>query len=510
MKMTSDRRAIDKIFRRRDRYDIPDWQRQKVWNREKKQRLIDSILRGWKLPKFYFIEASEDNYLVEDGQQRLNAVWEFFSNELPLNSESESLFGGRYYRDLPRKVSDKFDDFEISFDVISGATDDELKEFFQRLQAGMPLTSSEKLNAVPSKLTEYCRSAANQAFFAETVTIPNTRYAHFDIMTKVAAIEVEGLDAALRLDDIRKILIAQGAFAASSATGKRIDSALDFLNKAFKGKGSSLRTRTIVQSLITLTCKLVGTGRSKGYEAKMRKFFEAFMGELAEQVEMGQSAIDSDYVAFQRSVSANVKGGARTRQEILLRKLFRIAPELSEVFDPSIVAESGVSGRVAALGESISELVSQLNGKYAAKTGDDLFKATNKTTQAMLRIRKPVKDLDGYKAFVDDLYFLFRESVGTRLGTTWPQSFGHVNDLRTDVRHDVDHGDAGKVRAKRRKAGATFNLYAGSGTPDTIEPVKFPLVQSNLLGAVEGDLRSLLLKGIQFWEKFGDRTERSR
>ncbi len=30
MKMTAERRALDKIFRRRDRYDIPDWQREEV------------------------------------------------------------------------------------------------------------------------------------------------------------------------------------------------------------------------------------------------------------------------------------------------------------------------------------------------------------------------------------------------------------------------------------------------------------------------------------------------
>jgi hypothetical protein len=84
MKMISGKKAIDKVFRRRDRYDIPDWQRQKVWNRDKKQRLIDSILRGWKLPKFYFIEGSGENFFVEDGQQRLNTIWEFFSNELSL------------------------------------------------------------------------------------------------------------------------------------------------------------------------------------------------------------------------------------------------------------------------------------------------------------------------------------------------------------------------------------------------------------------------------------------
>jgi hypothetical protein len=243
-----------------------------------------------------------------------------------------------------------------------------------------------------------------------------------------------------------------------------------------------------------LTCKLVATGDSAGYEPKLRKFFESFMAELAEQVEMGQSATDSDYVTFQRSVSANVKGAAKTRQEILLRKLFRIAPELAEIFDPSIIAESGVSGRITNLGDSISDLIGQINGKYAAKNGEDLFKATNKTAQTMLRIRKPAKVLTEYKGIIDDLYFLFRESVGTRLDDARPQSFTHVNELRTDLRHDVDHGDARKVRAKRRKAGSTFAIYAGSGTPDTLEPVKFPLVQSNLLGAIEGDLRNLLLK----------------
>lgn len=495
MKMLSEERAIDKIFRRRDRYDIPDWQRQEVWSREKKQRLIDSILRGWKLPKFYFVETTGENFLVEDGQQRLNAIWEFFSNELPLSAESAQQFGGRLYRDLARKVADNFDDFEISYDVISGATDEELKEFFQRLQEGMPLTSSEKLNAVPSKLTDFCRSMAGHSFFRRTLTIPNTRYAHFDIMAKVVTLEIEGLDAGLRLDDIKEVFVSQSAFAPTSAIGRRVKLALDFAQKAFKNKPASLRTRTMVQSLLTLTCKLVSTGRSGGHEAKLRKFFEAFMAELAEQVEMGQSATDSDYVIFQRSVSANVLGAARTRQEILLRKLFRIAPDLAEVFDPSVIAESGVSGRIAALGESIADLIHQINGQYSAKKGEDLFKATNNTTRALLRIRNSARDVSGYKDFIDDLYFLFRESVGTRLGGAWPTSFVHVNDLRTDIRHDVDHGEPAKVRAKRRKAASTFAQYAGGGTPDTVEPVKFPLIQSNILSAIEGDLRGMLLRG---------------
>ena len=495
MKMTSEKRAIDKLFRRRDRYDIPDWQRGEVWDRAKKQRLIDSILHGWKLPKFYFVQASGDNYLVEDGQQRLNAIFEFFSNDLTLSSDSEKKFGGSIYKKLPRKVAESFDDFEIEYDVIEGATDEELKEFFQRLQAGVTLTSSEKLNAIHSKLRDFCRSTSKHAFFKNTVAIPNTRYAHFDILAKVATIEVEGLDTGMRFDDIREVFLAQNNFAASSAVGKRIKAALDLLQKAFKSKGSSLRTRTIVQSLITLTCKLVATGRSSGHETQLRKFFEDFMTELAEQVELGQNATDSDYLMFQRSVNANVKGAAQTRQEIMLRKLLRDAPKLAEIFDPSIIAESGVSGRIGTLGDSIAELVRQLNGTHAAKKGEDLFKPTNKTAQAFLNVRKPIKDIQSYGTLIDDLYFLFRESVGTRLGENWPASFMDINSLRTDLRHDVDHGDAAKVRAKRRKAGTTFTTYAGTGTPDTTDPARLPLVQSNILSAIESDLRDLLVKG---------------
>lgn len=44
MRMQSKTRAIDKIHKRRDRYEIPDWQRQDVRGRSKKQNLIDTIL----------------------------------------------------------------------------------------------------------------------------------------------------------------------------------------------------------------------------------------------------------------------------------------------------------------------------------------------------------------------------------------------------------------------------------------------------------------------------------
>jgi len=38
---------------------------------------------------------------------------------------------------------------------------------------------------------------------------------------------------------------------------------------------------------------------------------------LSRQVELGHEATDSDYLTFQRTVNANVKSGAKTRQQIL-------------------------------------------------------------------------------------------------------------------------------------------------------------------------------------------------
>jgi hypothetical protein len=35
VEMRLERRALDKIYKRRDRYEIPDWQRESVWDKKK-------------------------------------------------------------------------------------------------------------------------------------------------------------------------------------------------------------------------------------------------------------------------------------------------------------------------------------------------------------------------------------------------------------------------------------------------------------------------------------------
>lgn len=132
-----------------------------------------------------------------------------------------------------------------------------------------------------------------------------------------------------------------------------------------------------------------------------------------------------------------------------------------------------------------------MNTAYAHTHGEDLFKATNKTTRSFSRLAKPINDLSGYTAFIDDLYFIFRESIGQRLADRLPASFADVNTLRTDLQHDVDHGGAKKVKSKQKKIGETFEKYSGVKSPQLLDPERFILVQANLLSALDLDLVNL-------------------
>ena len=91
------------------------------------------------------------------------------------------------------------------------------------------------------------------------------------------------------------------------------------------------------------------------------------------------------------------------------------------------------------------------------------------------------------------IYFVFRESIGQRLGDTLPTSFGDVDVLRTDLQHDTDHGDKSKVKAKKTQAGSIFKKYSGEASPDVLDPTRFVLVQANILSSLELDLKNLAL-----------------
>ena len=214
-----------------------------------------------------------------------------------------------------------------------------------------------------------------------------------------------------------------------------------------------LRNRSTIQSIATLAYKIVEVNSEPGCEVRFHDFCQHFGKQLTHQIELGAKATDRDYLEFQRTISANIKAGPSIRHEILLRKLLVFDPGFAAFLAPDTVIAGKLSHDISRLAESVGLLVEKVNDHWSAETGHDLFKATNKTAGAIQRLGEPVTDLNSYKPFIDELYFLFHEGPGQRLAGSEPASFVDVNLLRTALQHDVDHGKPKDAAAKKEAWG---------------------------------------------------------
>ena len=171
-------------------------------------------------------------------------------------------------------------------------------------------------------------------------------------------------------------------------------------------------------------------------------------------------AADPDYLDFQKSVNANVRSGARTRHQIILRKLFAYAPAFAEVFDPAILKSAGFSGDVTRYADRINDLVISINAAYKAKEGSDLFKMTNRAAASLANLGKLVEDVDTYESLVTHLYVLLHEGPGDRLAKR-PPTFADVNTLRTAAQHDRITGSQRAPDKKRWQLGRRLSGTRG-------------------------------------------------
>ena len=173
MKSSSKSWTIYTIQQRESRINPrPQYQRAAVWNLTKKQKLIDSILRGYDIPKIYLRESPDDVYEHEvvDGQQRLRAIWEFANNDFPLSDDSSDLpqwgdLSDRRHDELESDVQDAFGLFDLSIVVIEDSSELEIRDLFLRLQEGVSLNPAEKRNAMVGTMRDFVSELADHSVF---------------------------------------------------------------------------------------------------------------------------------------------------------------------------------------------------------------------------------------------------------------------------------------------------------------------------------------------------------
>jgi hypothetical protein len=71
--------------------NIPDFQRNYVWDLKRASKLIESIITGIPIPQIFLYEKSRNNLLVIDGQQRLMTIYYFINKRFPKREKRSEL-----------------------------------------------------------------------------------------------------------------------------------------------------------------------------------------------------------------------------------------------------------------------------------------------------------------------------------------------------------------------------------------------------------------------------------
>lgn len=153
----------------------PDFQRNYVWDRTRKSRLIESILLNIPLPVFYLSRNEEGIYQVVDGVQRLSVINEFFSNGFRLSNleylskECEwKYYNNKNAVSLHPKFIRLLRTFQIDCNIIEPSTPTEVKfDIFKRLNTGgRSLNNQEIRNSVMRReVRDFIRDLADSEVF---------------------------------------------------------------------------------------------------------------------------------------------------------------------------------------------------------------------------------------------------------------------------------------------------------------------------------------------------------
>lgn len=154
-----------------------EYQRGAVWSLDQKKKLIDSIFRGYPIPIIYLNKIkrqvgthSRDDLEIIDGQQRLNALHEYYEGAFPLYDplkefekarfpafikEMACEWGGKTYQELPEDLRKEFAEKSLIIAEITKAEENEVRDLFVRLQAGSALNAQEQRDAWPGGFTDF-------------------------------------------------------------------------------------------------------------------------------------------------------------------------------------------------------------------------------------------------------------------------------------------------------------------------------------------------------------------
>lgn len=248
--------------------------------------------------------------IIVDGQQRINTIWKFKDNTLPLNLEIsddiindiKNLAGNDnnptfYYNELSEEWQDIFDTYPLLLIKLDDYTDEEVRELFKRLQRGKPLSPGEILNAYPGDIVLAMRELASHKFFSDIVNAGNTRYRFNHIAAQLLFLEDQGIKT-IHPKALYEFFDKNKNLNQNSNTYKTINRVLNFINKSFKTKTPEIRGPWII-TIYLLTSYLLKNYSINEQRDNLKKFIVDFYDEISK----AQLSGDQELADFRDAIS---------------------------------------------------------------------------------------------------------------------------------------------------------------------------------------------------------------
>ncbi|HDS1778743.1 TPA: DUF262 domain-containing protein [Pseudomonas putida] len=267
MKITAKDPDIATLYQRIKRGTIdlrPDFQRDMVWSKSKKQGLIDTILRDWKFPPIFLVITSSEILEVLDGQQRLSSIVDFLENGFPIDGNIEPLddsiaaMHGRYFTELPDPIRNRIEQYSIRVHELYDFKEGEPYELFFRLNQGVTLTPAEKRNTFFGPVREQIKNLVTlmegSGVDSSLIGFNNNRLSYDDVIARlVYAVHTKNINK--KITDINLIEFYRSGFPVPVYIEGRVATAIEALVAACKiglqfGSKAKLNKPTLLTWLI--------------------------------------------------------------------------------------------------------------------------------------------------------------------------------------------------------------------------------------------------------------------
>jgi hypothetical protein len=281
---------VETIVSRIESGDInlqPEFQRGEVWSKQRKQRLIDSILRDWHVPPIHVIENPHTRKQeVLDGQQRLAAIRDFVNGYFPVDGSIEpfeasiSALNGCYYAHLPQEWRRRFNQFTIRIFRIVDYGSAEPAELFFRLNQPASLTGAEQRNAFFGRVREQIKDLVvalqMHGLDKNFLGFSNARMAYDDVLSRTAvAIERRSISEKITAGDLTDLYRSSSGL--EESTTRLLEEAIGVLGSARDAvsQGPKFNKATLFSWLVFLIrARMCQYAISATHLAEFLNFFE--------------------------------------------------------------------------------------------------------------------------------------------------------------------------------------------------------------------------------------------